>query len=372
MPFMIVMQEICGRIGMVTGHGLATILRDNYSRKVLYGSIFLLFVANTINVGADLGAMAASGQLLLGLPFIVWLAAIALVTVYLEVAVSYPSYARFLKYLTLSLGAYIITAFVIRQPWHQVVYSTFVPELSLSKAYLLNIVAILGTTISPYLFFWQSDQEAEEDLEFHRLRTYGKGMPKITKFDIRTMRIDTIVGMVLSNVVMFFIIVTTASTLGAHGITTIATADQAAQALKPLAGNLTSLLFTIGVIGTGMLAVPVLAGSASYALAEALGWKAGLHYKFRQAHAFYIVIAISTLIGILINFTPIKPFQMLYYTAILNGIVAPPLMILIMLIGNSRKIMGEHTNPRFSNWLGWIIAIIMSFAALALLATIGH
>lgn len=369
LPFMVVIQEMCGRIGMVTGLGLAKVIRNNYAKPVLYVAVLLLFAANTVNVGADLGAMAASGQLLIGIPFWVWLLGITALTVFLEVNVPYPTYARFLKYLAFSLLAYIAVAFIVEQPWREVVVSTLIPSFSFSKAYILNIVAILGTTISPYLFFWEADQESEEDVVHHRM---GAGVPKVSSRNLQVMRIDTFVGMLFSQVVMFFIIITAASTLGAHGVTSIQTADQAASALKPLAGQFAYLLFAAGIIGTGLLAVPVLAGSASYALSEAVGWKASLRYKYKTARYFYIVIAISTVIGLLINFTPIKPFQLLYYTAIFNGLVAPPLMVLILLISNNKKIMGEHTNGRTSNILGWTITGIMGLCAIALLATFGH
>lgn len=364
-PFMTVIQEMCGRIGMVTGKGLAVIIKENYARSVLYGAVALLFVANTVNVGADLGAMASAGQLVFGAPFVVWLIAITCVTLILEIFVSYPTYAKFLKYLTLSLFAYVATSFVVKQDWSQVAFSTFLPSFSFSKVYLFNLIAILGTTISPYLFFWQADEEVEEEIAHHKLRAMGKGAPRFSKIDIRNMRLDTVIGMLFSNLVMFFIIVTTASTLGAHGVTSIQTADQAATALRPLAGESAFLLFAAGIIGTGLLAVPILAGSASYAISETFNWKVGLGKKFKQAHAFYIVIIIATLLGVLINFSPIKPFQMLYYTAILNGVCAPPLLILIMLIANSKKIMGENTNSIFSNVFGWIITGVMTLAGAA-------
>jgi len=371
-PFMTAVQEMCGRIGMVTGTGLAGVIRKHYSRKILYGAVFLLFLANTINIGADLGAMAAAGQLVLGVPFIVWLVVITGISLFLQIRVPYPAYAKILKYLTLSLFAYIIVAFLVRQPWHEIAVKTLLPSFSTSRDYLFNIVAVLGTTISPYLFFWEADQEAEEDLAQHRVRGYGKGMPRVTLADLRAMRIDNVVGMFFSNLVMFFIIVTVASTLGLHGITDIQTANQAAEALRPLAGNITYLLFAVGVIGIGLLAVPVLAGSASYALSEALGWKAGLHYKFRQAHAFYITIAISMVIGAAINFLGIAPFQMLYFTAVLNGLVAPPLLVVLLLVSNNKKVMAKNTNGPLSNALGWIITGIMGVAGIALLATIGR
>jgi len=368
-PFMTVIQEICGRIGMVTGKGLARVIREQYAKPILFGAVAILCVANTVNIGADLGAMASAGQLLVGVPFAVWLVAITVVTVALEVFVPYPTYARFLKYLTLSLVAYIVVAFLVKAPWSQVAYHTFVPSFSWSRDYLLNIVAILGTTISPYLFFWEASQEAEEDVAHHRIRSYGKGVPRITKTDLREMRLDNLTGMFFSNLVMFFIIVTAASTLGVSGITNIQTADQAAEALRPLAGDFTYFLFALGIIGTGLLAVPVLAGSAAYALSEAFGWRAGLHYKFKQAKAFYLIIGISTAIGLLVNFSGIQPFQLLYYTAILNGIVAPPLMIMLLLVGSNKKVMGEHTNSAFSNVAGWIITLVMLIAAVALLVT---
>jgi len=366
-PFMTVVQEMCGRIGMVTGKGIAVIVKDNYSKKILYLTVILLVVANAVNIGADLGAMASAGQLLLGIPFIFWLIGMTVFTLLLEVFVPYPAYANLLKYLTFSLFAYIIGAFIIKQDWGKIAFATIVPSFSFSKEYLLNIVAILGTTISPYLFFWQADEEIEEEIEAGRLQAMGKGIPRIRNKDIREMRLDTVIGMFFSNLVMFFIIVMTASTLHTRNILSIGTASQAAEALRPFAGNLTFILFAAGIIGTGLLSVPILAGSASYAISEAAGWKAGLSLKFKKAHGFYGIITIATLVGILINFTPVSPFQMLYYTAVLNGICAPILLILIMLIGNSKKIMGEHTNSSFSNIMGWSITVIMSVASIALL-----
>ncbi len=369
-PFMAVVQEMCGRIGLVTGRGLSSVIRANYSKKVLFGAVGVLFIANTVNIGADLGAMAATGQLLLGIPFLAWLLIITTVTLLLQILVPYPSYARVLKYLGLTLFAYVIVAFIVKQPWQHIAIAAIAPKFSLSKDYLLNIVAILGTTISPYLFFWEADQEVEEDFVQHRVNQYGKGIPKLAVGDIKAMRIDNIIGMLFSNVVMFFIIVTAASTLGAHGIRSITTANQAAEALRPLAGNFTYLLFATGIIGVGLLAVPVLAGSASYALMEALDWKSGLGMKFKQAHAFYITIALATLVGGALNFVGIKPFQMLYYTAILNGVIAPPLIFILMRISNNKEIMGNHTNGRFSNVMGWAITAIMGACAIALLFTI--
>lgn len=369
-PFMTVIQEMSGRIGMVTGKGLAGVIRKYYTRRILAIAVFILVIANTINIGADLGAMAASGQLILPLPFVVLLFGMTALTIILEVFVSYKVYARFLKYLTFALLAYIITALIIKQDWSNVIKATFVPNLSFNKEYLMNIVAILGTTISPYLFFWQAGEEVEEEVAEKKLYQMGAGVPRVTNKDIRKMRLDTTVGMLFSNLVMWFIIVTTASTLNLNQITNIQTADQAALALKPLAGDFAFILFTLGILGTGFLAVPILAGSASYAISEAFGWKEGLYRRFNQAHGFYGIIILATLIGLLVNFTSIKPFQMLYYTAIFNGICAPPLLFLIMLIGNNKKIMGEHTNLTISNILGFTITLVMTLASIGLFLTI--
>ena len=373
-PFMSAIQEMCGRIGMVTGKGLSGVIKKHHSKKILYFAVTLLVVANTINIGADLGAMASAGQLILGISFIYWLIGIALLIVILEIVVSYKAYARVLKYLALMLLAYILTAFIIKVDWSKVIYTTFVPSFSTSKEYILNIVAILGTTISPYLFFWQTNQEVEEGYANNKLGLRaigtGKGIPDITDVDVRHMRLDTNIGMLFSNLVMFFIIVTTASTLKANGITHIDTATQAAQALKPLAGDFAFLLFALGILGTGFLAIPILAGSAAYAISEIFNWKEGLNKKFKQAHGFYGIIIVATLIGVIINFLPIKPFTMLYYTAIINGLAAPPLMVLIMLIANNKKIMGKYSNTVFSNFMGWLITIIMAIASIALMVSL--
>jgi len=373
-PFMVVIQEMCGRIGMVSGKGLSGVIKEHYSKKILYFAVILLAIANVINIGADLGAMASAGQLIIGIPSIIWLVGIALLIVGLEILITYKVYAKYLKYMALTLFAYVITAFIIKEDWGKVLYATFIPSFSINKDYLLNIVAILGTTISPYLFFWQTNQEVEEGHENNKLglKAVGtaKGIPDIKKKDVRNMKLDTNAGMLLSNLVMFFIIVTTASTLRTHGITHIDTATQAAQALKPLAGNFAFFLFAIGIIGTGLLAVPVLAGSAAYAISEIFNWKEGLNKKLNRAPRFYGVIIAATLIGIIINFLPIKPFKMLYYTAIINGIAAPPLMVLVMLTANNKKIMGKYSNTAFSNIMGWIITVIMAIASIALLVSI--
>ncbi|WP_162528780.1 divalent metal cation transporter [Mycolicibacterium sp. CBMA 361] len=331
-PFMAAIQEICGRIGMVTGRGLAAVLREHYSRRVLFVAVSLLLIANTVNVGADLGAMAATGQMLVHAPFLVWLALIVGISLVLQVFVPYPAYARFLKYVCLVLLAYVAAAVVIHHPWWPTV-------------------------------------AVNEDIARGRMAYYGKGVPVLSARDIGNMRTDTAVGMGFSNIVQFFIVLTCASTLHQAGVLTVDTPDQAASALRPLAGDLAYLLFALGIVGVGFLAVPTLTGSASYALAEALGWKAGLGYTFRQARAFYVVIALATLVGVALNFVGIPPFRMLYYAAALNGVLAPPLMAMITLVGNNKAIMGDRTNNRFANVMGWAITAIMGACAVALIVS---
>jgi len=310
-----------------------------------------------------LGAMAASANLLIGIPFPALLIGMTLVTLVMEIFVSYKTYATFLKYLTLSLLAYVVTLFVVKQPWDEIALRTFIPNISLNRDYLFNIVALLGTTISPYLFFWQANEEVEEEIAEGKLKAMGVGTPRIHDEDLKKLRWDTVMGMTFSNVISFFIIATAASTFGAHGITDISTADEAAKALEPLAGAFAQLLFAIGIIGTGLLAVPVLAGSASYAISETFQWDGGLSLKLKQAHGFYGVITLATLAGLLINFIRIPPFKILYGSAILNGLIAPPLMVLILLISSNKAIMGKYTNNRWGNILGWTITCLMALAS---------
>jgi NRAMP (natural resistance-associated macrophage protein)-like metal ion transporter len=356
-PFMLAIQEMCGRIGMVTGKGLAGVLRLHYGKKVLFGSIALLAIANTINIGADLSAMAEAILLIVPLPYTMALAGITIITILAEVLIPYKTYVSILKYLALTVFAYAIAAFYVHLDWTETIRALFAPHFEWNAAFILNVTAMLGTTISPYLFFWQADEEVEEEVEHHKLRVMGKGVPKLHKGDLAQMRIDTTIGMFVSNLITFFIIATTSATLGGE---TITSAAQVANALRPLAGDFAFALFALGIIGTGMLAVPVLAGSAAYALSEAFGWSEGLGKTFRQAKAFYGVIIASTAIGLLVNFTTIAPITLLYYAAILNGLLAPPLMILIIMIGNNKKILGEHTNGKIGNILGVIITTIMS------------
>ncbi len=362
MPFTIAVQEMCGRIGMVTGKGIAGLMRKHYSRPLLWSMVSLLFLANVINLGADLGAMAAAVQLIWPVNFDLILIVITGITLLLLVVVPYKIYANILKYLTLSLFAYVGAALVVKQDWALVLTSTLIPQVTSQSSYWLNLVALLGTTISPYLFFWQADQEVEEEVSRHKLRTMGQGKPIFNIRDIRHLRVDTTFGMIFSNLIAFFIIMTTAATLHTQGIVGIASAPQAAAALRPLAGEFAYLLFSLGIIGAGLLAVPVLAGSAAYALAETFHWKEGLYRKFHQAKWFYIVMILATLIGMLINYAGIEPFKLLYFTAVFNGVCAPPLLVVILLIANNKKIMGKYSNNFWSNVGGVLITILMTAA----------
>jgi NRAMP (natural resistance-associated macrophage protein)-like metal ion transporter len=366
-PFMIAIQEMCGRIGLVTGKGLAYSIRQQYGQKIVYATVAILVIANTLTIGADLGAMAATLQLLIPLPFALLLIGITTLTLVLEIFVTYTTYAKVLKYFALSLLAYVATAAIVRLNWIEVFTATIIPHIAFTKEYLFNIVALLGTTISPYLFFWQASEETEERITRHESRAIGHTISSSANRFLHTMRYDTVFGMVFSNLITFFIIATTAATLGQNGIRSIETAADTAAALSPLAGSAASFLFALGIIGTGLLAVPVLAGSASYALAETLDLKMGLYKKFSEAHGFYGIITIATLAGLAINFFGIPPFKLLYYVAVLNGILAPPLMIIILRIATNRTVMGDYVNSRRSSIVGYTITGIMSIAAVALI-----
>ncbi len=369
-PLMAGIQEICARTALHTGSGLAELIRKHYSKPVLYSCVSLLFVANTVNIGTDLGAMAASAQMLVGFPFLAWLVAITLVSVTVEIFVNYRQYARILRFLTLSLFAYVLVVFVSAKDWEQITRNTLIPTVQVNQDYLLNLVAILGTTISPYLFFWQASQEIEEKIDEGKVTSMAR--QGVTKIELKWMRADVISGMVFSSLVMWSIMTTTASTLFPKGITNIDAAPKAAEALRPIAGDFAYLFFAAGIIGTGLLAVPILAGSAAYAIAETFRLREGLYLKLRQAPGFYGIIAFSTLVGFAINLSGINPIKALYYTAVLNGIVAPPLLLMIMRISNNQKIMKNKVNGPLSNAMGWIATISMSIAALALLLSLGY
>jgi len=369
-PLMCAIQEISARIGRVTGRGIAGVIKQHYPAPVLHALVWLLVVANTINLGADLGAMGAATQLLVGGPMLAYIAAFGVLSLLLEVFVRYSRYVSWLKWLTLSLFAYVGVAFVVHMPWASVGYHLFVPDISLKSSYLTVVVAILGTTISPYLFFWQAEEEVEEVKERSDARPLERA-PDQSKREFRRIRIDTYLGMFLSNIVAIFIVITTAATLHAHGITDIQTSSQAALALKPIAGPFVFLVFALGIIGTGLLAVPVLAGSAAYAVGEALGWHVGLARKLKRAPKFYAVIAAGFLIGVGLNFTKIDPIKALFWSAVINGVVAVPVMVMMMMLSSRTKVMGRFVLPRPLKVVGWLATAVMGAAAVGMFATWG-
>jgi NRAMP (natural resistance-associated macrophage protein)-like metal ion transporter len=368
-PLMAAIQLMCARLGMVTGCGLASVIRTRYSAWMAWCACVLVIVANVFNIGADLGGMAEATQMMTGLPSYYWTPVFAALIMSLLFWTSYRLMARVFKWLTMVLFAYVITAFLAHPNWHAVLKATFIPHLEWNKQYLAVLVGILGTTISPYLFFWQAAQEVEEDRD-HGKTTVAKRKGS-TNEELRVARTDVVTGMLLSNLVMYFLILTTAATLNAHGMKEIETAKQAAEALRPLAGRGAYLLFTLGLIGTGMLAVPVLAGSCSYAIAESAKWRsASLNLKPRLAPKFYAVIAVSMVIGLALDFIGLNAVKMLFWSAILNGLLAPPLVVMVVLLTSDKKVMGHRTNSRLMRVLGWACALVMTVAAVALLVTL--
>ena len=369
-PLMAAIQEISARIGRVTGKGIAANLREHYPPSVLRVMVSLLVIANFINLGADLGAMGDAVRLLIGGPVGLYVVAFAAFSTTLEIFASYQRYVAYLKWSTLALFAYVATALVTDVPWAEVVRSTFVPDILWHQDYIVVIVAVLGTTISPYMFFWQASEEAEDervDLKAHPLIE----APCEARREIRRIEIDTYIGMGLSNVISAFIIITTAATLHAHGITNVQTSEQAAEALRPIAGEFAFTIFALGILGTGLLAVPVLAGSAAYALAEAMDWSAGLSRAPQDAKRFYATIVAGTVIGIGINFVNIDPITALFWTAVINGVVAVPLMIVMMIMTMQPKVMGQFTLPRPLQVVGWISTAAMTAAVAIMFATWG-
>jgi NRAMP (natural resistance-associated macrophage protein)-like metal ion transporter len=367
-PLMAGIQEISARIGRVTGQGIAGNIRAHYSPWLLRAIVGLLLAANIVNLGADLGAMAAALKLLVGGPTGPYVVGFAVGCTCLEVFASYERYVSILKWTSFVLLAYVAVALVVHVPWQLVLYRTFVPNFSLSTDYVVTVVAVLGTTITPYCFFWQASEEAEDervDPAAHALLEAPEEAPA----EIGRIRFDTYIGMGYSNVISLFIIVSTAATLNANGITDIQTSAQAAEALRPIAGAFTFALFAAGIIGIGLLAVPVLAGSGAYALGEALGWPTGLDRKPLDAKAFYGTIAVSTLIGILINFVGLDPIKALFWSAVINGVVAVPLMVIIMLMAMRRDVMGRFVLPRALWAMGWLCTGSMAVAVGIMFAT---
>jgi len=375
-PIMAVVQEMCARIGITEGDGLAFVMMKKYSKKVVLPIASLLLIANTINIGADIGAMGASIRLLIPqLPFLVPTLLFTGLILFAEIVIPYHKYVKILKYLTMSLFAYVITAMIVGGTFEELFIASVVPHIEFTSEFAMMFVAILGTTISPYLFFWQTSQEAEEDLDKKKIKDIDVGKPDIAKKELKVMRADVATGMFFSQLIMWAIIVTTAGSLHTHGITDIQTSDQAAKALEPAvksfpnSGEISKVVFSLGIIGTGLLAVPVLAGSSAYALSDVFGWKQGLNKKFGQAKSFYVVIAASTLIGLWINFSDIDPIKALVYAAVINGVTAVPILYTIMKIANDKKILENRVNGRFSNVLGWATVTIMGISVVVMFST---
>lgn len=373
LPFMTAVQEACARIGLVTGKGISAVVKEHYSRPVLYAVVGLVVVANTINIGADIGAMAAAAQLLVPFPFFLLTLFFTVFILLLEIFTSYKVYSRILKWLALALLSYPITVFIVHQDWPTVLRATIVPHIEWNFSFLFIITAVFGTTITPYMFFWQASQEVEEG----NAKGAGRKEKRVISWKhIKAMRLDNTIGMFISEITTWCILLVGASVLHGSGMTDIKNAADAAKALEPLvhsfpnSGYIAKVIFSVGIIGLGLLAVPVLSGSAAYAVAEAFDWKASLNLKLKRAHGFYGVIIVSTLIGLTINFVGIDPVKALVYTAVLNGVAAVPLLFLIVKIAASEKIMGEYKSGMLSKVLLWFTFFAMGAAAVAMFFTI--
>lgn len=369
LPFMMAVQEACARIGMCTGKGIAALVKENYNKTVLYVVVTIVVIANVINIGADIGAMAAAARLILPLPFVVWTLLFTATILILEIFTSYVVYSRILKWLALSLLAYPITVVIVKMPWLQVLKSTFLPHIEFTFPFLFIITGVLGTTISPYMFFWETSQEVEE---VKRKKLKRKGVVRIREKNIVSMRIDNNAGMIISEITTWSILVVAGTVLHNSGITDIKTAADAAKAIEPLvqsfphAGFISKFIFSIGIIGLGFLAVPVLSGSAAYAVSEAANWRSGLNLKLKRAHGFYGIITIATLIGLIINFIGIDPVKALVYSAVLNGVAAVPLIILIIRISSDKKLMGKYKSGLLSKVMLWFTFLGMATAAITM------
>jgi NRAMP (natural resistance-associated macrophage protein)-like metal ion transporter len=366
-PLMTAVQLMCARLGMVTGQGLAGVIRCRYSRWVLWGACALLVTANTVNIGADLGGMGKVTAMVTGINSLYWTPIYALLIGSFLIWSSYYVIARIFKWLTLVLFAYVLAAFITKPDWSAVIRFTLIPHFESSGTYWATLVGIFGTTISPYLFFWQCSQEVEEERNHGRLTVEQR--EGATDAELRKSRNDVVTGMLFSNLIMYFIILTTAATLHAHGQTTITTAEQAAEALRPLAGNGAYLLFSLGLIGAGMLGVPVLAGSSAYAVSEAADWKGSLAERPRMARKFYFVIAVGLLLGLALDYAGFNAVSMLFWSAVLNGVLAPPLIAVVVLLTSSREIMGLRANSIWLTVLGWVTVVVMTGASIAMFAT---
>ena len=372
LPTMIVIQEMCARIGLLSGNGLAALIRKKYSTKIVYPISSLLLIANTINIGADLGAMSASVRIIFPeVPFVVTSLLFSAFIIIAEIFIPYDKYVKVLKYLVLSLFAYVITALFVGGNISQIFF-TIIPTISFSSEYVILFVAVIGTTISPYLLFWQTSEEAEEDVAKHKIKEIGEGKPKISPREIMVMKEDIGIGMFFSQFIMWSIIVTSAGSLYFAGITDIQTADQAASSLEPLvksfpnSGQIAKVIFAFGIIGTGLLAIPVLSASSAFALSDTFGWKEGLEKKFSQAKSFYSVIIASTLIGVWITFSHINPIQALILAAVINAVVTVPILFIVMRLANDKKILEDKINSRFSNIIGWLTFAIMTVSVIVM------
>jgi NRAMP (natural resistance-associated macrophage protein)-like metal ion transporter len=371
LPLMIGIQIVSARIGRVTGHGLAANIREHYPAWLLHSVVGLLLVANTINIAVDLAAMSAALHLLIGGPSQLAIVAFAMVSLGLQIFIPFPRYAPILKWLTLSLFAYVATAFVVHVPWGTVVWHTVIPPVALKADYLFTLVAVFGTTISPYLFFWQASQEVEE-LRAGPGEAPLRNAPGQARAHLNRIKLDTYVGMMFSNSVAFFIMLTAAATLNLHGITNIESSAQAAEALRPIGGNFAFALFAAGIIGTGMLAVPVLAGSAAYAVAESFRWPIGLGLRLAEARGFYAILTVATVVGVGLNFTSLPPVRALIWSAVINGVISVPIMAVMMLMAVRPEIMGRFTIKRELKVLGWLATAIMALAVAAMFFALGR
>lgn len=366
-PLMTAVQLMCARLGLVTGEGLAGVIRRKYPPWVLWSACALLVTANTVNIGADLGGMGKVTEMITGVPSYWWTPAYAFAIAAFLAWSSYAIFARIFKWLTLVLFAYVVAAFLAKPDWAAVLRYTFIPHIEWTGAYWATLVGIFGTTISPYLFFWQASQEVEEEREWGELTLESRRGS--SDEELAKSRDDTVAGMLLSNLIMYFIILTTAATLHAHGKTSITTARDAAEALRPLAGNGAYLLFSLGLIGAGMLGVPVLAGSSAYAIAEAFNWRGSLADRPRNAPRFYGIIAVGLVLGLAMEYGHINAVAMLFWSAVLNGVLAPPLIVIVLLLTGDRTVMGDRVNPVWLKIPGWIAVAVMTGAAICMFAT---
>jgi Mn2+/Fe2+ NRAMP family transporter len=374
-----VIQEMCARIGLLSGNGLAALIKNKYSTRIVYPISSLLIIANTINIGADIGAMSASIKILFPqIPVVVTSLLFSGIIIASEIMIPYDKYVIVLKYLVLSLFAYVITAIIVGGNAEEIFLATVVPHITFTSDFAVMFVAVIGTTISPYLLFWQASEESEEDVARHKIREIGKGRPNVTRKEMKLMKKDIWIGMFFSQFIMWSIILTSAGSHYTNSVNDIQTADEAARALEPLvktfphAGQIAKVIFALGIIGTGLLAIPVLAASSAFALSDTFGWKEGLEKKFRQAKSFYLIIVASTLVGVFITFSNVNPIQALILAAVINAVVTVPILFLVMRIANDKKILKDRTNGRYSNIVGWATFAIMTIAVVIMAFSLGN